>query len=91
MFAQPFDTSNFESTWGNQPSMGSSNHPADPKKAPVPWRGQGEAAINHHNREWASGSRGGGAVPKDFEWATSPKQDQEETGVGTRLDRLRRW
>ena len=37
--------------------------------------------IDHHTREWSSGSRGGGKVPEDLEWRTNPKQYQEESGT----------
>jgi hypothetical protein len=36
--------------------------------------------IDHHLKEWTSGTRGGGKVPADFEWRSNPKQWQEENG-----------
>lgn len=58
-------------------------HEPDPKNLPIPWRPKASHAdIEHYTREWWSGTRGGGHVPADFEWATSPKQYQEERGSG---------
>ncbi len=54
----------------------------DPKKLPVPLRPRADTDIEHHRKEWSSGSRGGGSVPKDFGWPTNPKQQQEENGAG---------
>ncbi len=65
--------------------MSASHKPTDPKKLPVPYRpksGEGHD-IEHHTREWSSGSRGGGSVPADLEWRTNPKQEQEENGATT--------
>jgi hypothetical protein len=39
-----------------------------------------KTSLDHQTKEWASGSRGGGKLPADFEWRTNPKQQQEETG-----------
>ena len=53
----------------------------DSKKLPVPFRPpKGPPDIDHHTKEWTSGTRGGGKVPADFEWKTNPKQHQEENG-----------
>lgn len=62
--------------------MASSNHPADPKLLPVPYTARPTADIEHQQREWTSGTRGGGKVPKSFTWGTNPKQMQEENGSG---------
>jgi hypothetical protein len=62
--------------------MSGSKHPVDPKKAPVPFRPRSDDGI-YQSKEWSSGTRGGGFVPKDFVWGTSPKQHQEERGSGT--------
>jgi hypothetical protein len=63
--------------------MSASNHPADPKKLPVPFKPpSGSRDIEHQASEWASGSRGGGSVPADVNWHTNPKQHQEERGAG---------
>lgn len=62
--------------------MASSNHPADPKLLPVPFPARSTADIEHHRREWGSGTRGGGKVPRSFTWNTNPKQLQEENGSG---------
>lgn len=60
-----------------------SSHPENPKNLPVPWRPRpSHPDISHHEREWWSGTRGGGSVPADFEWRTNPKQYQEERGSG---------
>jgi hypothetical protein len=56
--------------------------PSDPKKLPVVWKERAERDLDHFTREWWSGGRGGGAVPADFTWPTSPKQSQEENGAG---------
>lgn len=62
---------------------GSSNHPADPKKLPVPYKAPtGARDIEHHTHEWSSGTRGGGKVPDDLGWHSNPKQYQEERGAG---------
>jgi hypothetical protein len=55
----------------------------DANKLPVPYKPDGARSpdIAHHEKEWTSGKRGGGKVPADFEWATNPKQWQEENGV----------
>lgn len=57
--------------------------PVDPKTAPVPWKSRAGNSpdIAHHQREWTSGSRGGGKLPQDFDWSTNPKQRQEELGA----------
>lgn len=60
----------------------SSSHETDPRKLPVPFKARPEADLEHHRKEWTSGTRGGGSVPKDFVWRTSPKQAQEENGSG---------
>lgn len=63
--------------------MSASHHPVDPKKLPVVYKAPaGARDIEHQLVEWASGSRGGGKVPADFEWCTNPKQHQEERGAG---------
>jgi len=56
---------------------------SDSNKLPVPYKPdqQRQTDAFHHTHEWTSGKRGGGKVPKDFEWRTNPKQQQEETGV----------
>lgn len=36
--------------------------------------------IDYHQKEWGSGSRGGGSVPADLTWSSNPKQFQEENG-----------
>lgn len=64
----------------------SSGHDSDPKNLPVPWTARPEADIEHHRREWTSGTRGNGHVPKSFSWTTNPKQQQEELGSGS-MDR----
>lgn len=61
--------------------MASSNHESDPKQLPVPFKAR-PSDIEHHKREWTSGTRGGGSIPKDFGWNTNPKQQQEENGSG---------
>jgi hypothetical protein len=58
-----------------------SNH-SDPKNLPVPFAARPDADIEHHRKEWTSGTRGGGHVPKSFTWPTNPKQHQEEFGSG---------
>lgn len=63
--------------------MSSSSDHDDPKKLPVLWKAPAEPDIEHFTREWWSGKRGGGKVPKDFGWATNPKQQQEENGSGS--------
>ncbi len=60
--------------------MSGSDHDANPKTLPVPWTARPEADIEHQRREWVSGTRGGGHVPKDFSWPTNPKKNQEENG-----------
>ncbi|MFZ5438866.1 MAG: hypothetical protein ACOZQL_02595 [Myxococcota bacterium] len=55
------------------------SHESDPKKLPVPFKPR-ESDLVHHQKEWTSGARGGGSVPKDFTWRTNPKQSQEEHG-----------
>ena len=55
---------------------------SDPMKLPVVWKERGQRDLDHFTKEWWSGSRGGGSVPKDFTWLTSPKQMQEENGAG---------
>ncbi len=62
--------------------MASSTHESDPKKLPIPQRPRADLDIVHHQREWSSGQRGGGSVPKDFGWPSNPKQHQEERGSG---------
>ena len=62
--------------------MSASNHESDPKNLPVPLPARPELDIEHHRREWTSGTRGGGHVPKSFVWPTNPKQNQEENGSG---------
>ncbi len=63
--------------------MSTSHLPVDPKKLPVVYKAPaGEQDIEHQLTQWASGSRGGGKVAADFEWATNPKQHQEERGTG---------
>jgi hypothetical protein len=60
--------------------MGS--HGSDPKRLPMKYTPPaGPADLDHQHKEWASGSRGGGKVPKDFAWGTNPKQTQEEFGA----------
>ncbi|MFT3709603.1 MAG: hypothetical protein QM817_18395 [Archangium sp.] len=61
----------------------SSSHDDDPNKLPVPWKPQQEPDIDHFKKEWWSGTRGGGKVPKDFGWPTDPKRQQEENGSGS--------
>jgi hypothetical protein len=51
---------------------------SDPKKQPLVWKEGSTRDLDHQAKEWASGTRGGGKVPKDFAWATNPKQTQEE-------------
>jgi hypothetical protein len=55
----------------------------DADKLPVPYRPDTTRQPDsfHQDHEWTSGKRGGGKVPKDFEWGTNPKQWQEENGV----------
>jgi hypothetical protein len=62
--------------------VSASNHDSDPKNLPVPWTARPEVDIEHHRREWTSGTRGGGKVPRDFTWPSNPKQNQEEHGSG---------
>lgn len=62
--------------------MASSNHSSDPKLLPVPYTSRSTADIEHQRREWVSGTRGGGKVPRTFTWSTNPKQMQEENGSG---------
>ena len=62
--------------------MSSSSHDSDPRNLPVVWTAPPEADIEHQRREWTSGTRGGGHVPKTFTWTTNPKQHQEEFGAG---------
>lgn len=55
---------------------------SDPKQVPALWRPpQGGADIEHHQREWTSGTQGGGKVPSDFEWTSNPKAYAEEFGI----------
>ena len=55
---------------------------SDPKQMPALWRPpQGGADIEHHTREWTSGSMGGGKVPADFEWTSNPRAYAEEFGA----------
>ena len=59
----------------------------DSRKLPVPYSApKGGADIDHHLKEWSSGEQGGGTVPKDFEWRSNPKQNQEEDGANDKLD-----
>ncbi len=62
--------------------MSGSDHDSDPKNLPVPWTARPEVYLEHHRKEWTSGKRGGGTVPKSFTWPTNPKQQQEEFGAG---------
>jgi hypothetical protein len=66
----------------NQSLMSGSHEDSDPKNLPVPFTGRPEVDIQHHRKEWTSGTRGGGKIPKDFSWPTNPKQQQEEYGSG---------
>lgn len=61
--------------------MSASSH-SPSKHAPVVWKDRPERDLDHQLKEWTSGSRGGGSVPRDFTWGTNPKQAQEENGVG---------
>ncbi len=63
--------------------MSHGHGPVDPKSAPVPWKSRAGNSpdIAHHQREWTSGTQGGGKVPADFEWNSNPKQSQEERGA----------
>ena len=56
---------------------------SDANKLPVPYRPDTQRTNDafHQEGEWTSGKRGGGKVPKDYEWTTNPKQSQEENGV----------
>ncbi|MBS1150533.1 MAG: hypothetical protein H6Q89_2231 [Myxococcaceae bacterium] len=55
---------------------------SDPKQLPALWRPpQGGADIEHHTREWTSGTAGGGKVPADYEWTSNPKTYAEEYGA----------
>ena len=55
---------------------------SDPKQMPALWRPpQGGSDIEHHTREWTSGTMGGGKVPSDFEWASNPRAYAEEFGA----------
>lgn len=55
---------------------------SDPKQMPALWRPpQGGSDIEHHTREWTSGTAGGGKVPSDFEWTSNPKTYAEEAGA----------
>ena len=55
---------------------------SDPRQLPALWRPpQGGSDIEHHTREWTSGSMGGGKVPSDYEWPSNPKVAQEEEGA----------
>ncbi len=48
----------------------------------IAWRPpNGPPDIEHHTKEWTSGTRGGGKLPADFEWGTNPKTHQEEAGA----------
>ena len=54
----------------------------DPKQTPALWRPPpGGSDIEHHSREWTSGSMGGGKVPADFEWTSNPRAYAEEFGA----------
>ncbi len=65
--------------------MSNSGHGSDPRKLPVPYQAPvGAPDIEHHKQEWTSGTRGGGKLREDFEWATNPKQTQEETGANSK-------
>jgi len=64
--------------------MGGNNKPIDPRKVPVVYRPKANVRdIEHHQKEWTSGTRGGGSVPADLTWRTNPKQHQEERGAST--------
>ncbi len=63
--------------------MSASSHDSHPQQLPVPYKPRPEADLVHHQKEWSSGTRGGGSVPRDFGWRTNPKQAQEEYGSGT--------
>jgi hypothetical protein len=54
----------------------------DPKQQALVWKPREERDLDHFTREWWSGTRGGGSVPKDFTWGSNPKQTQEENGAG---------
>ncbi len=55
---------------------------SDPKQLPALWRPpQGGADIEHHTREWTSGTMGGGKVPADFEWHSNPRVYAEDFGA----------
>ena len=62
-----------------------------PSRLPVPWKPDlsHPQDADHQTKEWASGARGGGYVPADFEWGTNPKQEQEEKGVTGKQDARR--
>lgn len=62
--------------------MGAAKHETDPKKLPVPWKAPAVRDLDHQQKEWASGTRGGGRAPADLRWPGSPKQHQEEYGSG---------
>jgi len=62
----------------------------DPQKLPVPWKERSQRDLRYHQAEWSSGTRGGGAVPKDVTWATNPKERQEENGSSEASVRLSR-
>lgn len=56
---------------------------AEPNTLPVPYKAKaGQSDLDYQERVWASGARGGGSVPADFEWRSNPKQRQEERGAG---------
>lgn len=64
--------------------------PAEAPKLPVEWKEQLHRDLHYHQKEWSSGTRGGGMIPKDFDWLTNPKQRQEENGSGEALRPLSR-
>jgi hypothetical protein len=57
----------------------------DSSKLPVPYKPDTakQPDVFYQDHEWASGKRGGGKVPADYEWGTNPKQYQEELGSNT--------
>lgn len=64
--------------------MSHSGHPSDPRTQPVPYKPRpGTNELEYQEREWTSGTRGGGTLPADLEWRSNPKQRQEERGAGT--------
>lgn len=62
--------------------MGASNHQSNPQKTALVFKPGEQRDIDHHKKEWTSGTRGGGSIPADFGWPTNPKQLQEENGSG---------